>query len=644
MRRLILFLILLPTIVYATPLGQIPNTSEVLQSVVEDTSPQLGGNLDMLGKHLFDSTGNLFSGSGIDTATISYHKIVRPVLSGPNRTTLNEFTVKQENRAVTGGVGISGATFVPEVDLLFMVDNNALNISIYHAGDVDGTEFGNITFSGFSDPECLEYLWTVYDANGKPDTAVFAVGEEQTNEIVLFEWDLQATSGTITKASWISINATNMFSTSATTGMEGMTYIPDINSLFVCKQLADECRIIPLNGSTTPAATEPFDAATVWAGSPPPNLNDLTYDRNTGLVIAIGDELSAANANIDIWAFDPFTGAQVEYLNNFPNSIGLTSANGWGQGEGIAISPDGQNLWISSEGNEVAWLTRASSSSSPFTSGSGLITKVTGTDVVNLTNATAGTTIDLRIIKDMGASDMAETDVACIDWRRFDNNELTSSQTNQHRARLCAVPFPDATYGAVQAESGANLRIETVLGSGTHGANTNVVNGYFNNLGHLILGPTITDLAAKLAIDGTADEIQQLIQGNGTQTAPMVTIETSAGTDAFLFDESGAMVPQVSTLTIADDGAGTSPVGSLTPTTSYAEITCNDANGCTLNFSETGARQGQMLNLVNVSANAVTLQDSAGVTESAASVLGQYDTAMIIYSSDRWIQHATNNN
>ena len=333
---------------------------EVIFQVSEDGSI-ITTELSFSGGTLQDESMNKFP-SFLTGAQFKFSQIQRPQLMGPGRVRLREFTVRQQfNTAITGGVGLSGATYVPEVDLLFMTDNNVPNVSIYPAACINQgcVEFGNITFAGFTshDPEALQYMWTIYDANGKPDQAVFAVSDEDSNDITLFEWDLQATSGTITKSDWPTIVATNMWTPDATLGMESLTYIPERNALFSCRQAADECRFIPLNGSLTPAATEPFDATTVWAGAFPA-VNDLAYDRNTGLIIAIGDQTGASNNNQDIWAFDPDTGAVVDNWQNFPSQIGLDGATNWTQSEGIEISPDGQSLFITSEGNEAAWLQR----------------------------------------------------------------------------------------------------------------------------------------------------------------------------------------------------------------------------------------------------------------------------------------------
>ncbi len=50
-----------------------------------------------------------------------------------------------------------------------------------------------------------------------------------------------------------------------------------------------------------------------------------------------------------------------------------------------------------------------------------------------------------------------------------------------------------------------------------------------------------TSELAKLAVDGDADEIQLLIQGNGTQTSSLLVLETSAGTDQLTVSNAGAL-------------------------------------------------------------------------------------------------------
>lgn len=104
-------------------------------------------------------------------------------------------------------------------------------------------------------------------------------------------------------------------------------------------------------------------------------------------------------------------------------------------------------------------------------------------------------------------------------------------------------------------------------------------------------------------------------------------------------------VNTVLAFSVADDGAGTSPSGTITPTTGYVEGTCNDANGCTAVVSETSAAEGQYFTFVNVGTNAITLADTAGVTEISGSfAMGQYDSISFVYDGTQWVETGRSNN
>jgi len=438
--------------------------------------------LNQMGKSATNNFGTL------TTPQYGFQQFLNYPQTGNLYNRLRDFTlVKGLNLAVTGGVGISGVVYVPEVDLLFLVDNNALNISIYKASNLSAAEFGNVTFSGFTDTESLAYLWTIYDANGFPDSAVFAIAEESLNTIHLFQWDLQATSGTITKGTnTIDITPSNMWTLDGSFGMESLTYNPTLNVLYAAKQDASfEFRVIPLSGSLTPAATEPFDAEALWAATlpSPGGINDLAFDPQTQTCILIGDAQGATDSNQDIMRFNCQTGAILEHWNNFIDDLGFTAAS-WPQSEGIAISPDGQNLWISSEGDNVAWLQR---NQSPFTQRTSVITQERIDIPVHLDVGADGATTPLRIINDVngfGDSDLDDNTKTELKLEYYDSNELKSTQTESGRCILSAVTPPSA-LGAVQQESGGECELSTVVGTGTHGTNSRMLNFHAWNTGRL---------------------------------------------------------------------------------------------------------------------------------------------------------------
>jgi len=100
------------------------------------------------------------------------------------------------------------------------------------------------------------------------------------------------------------------------------------------------------------------------------------------------------------------------------------------------------------------------------------------------------------------------------------------------------------------------------------------------------------------------------------------------------------------TLTISDDGVGgSSPSATLTPSTSFCKIDCQDPDGCNVTISESGAADGAELTIVNISANTVNISDSAGVTELAGNfAMGQWDSLSLIYVGDRWVEVSRSDN
>ncbi len=102
-------------------------------------------------------------------------------------------------------------------------------------------------------------------------------------------------------------------------------------------------------------------------------------------------------------------------------------------------------------------------------------------------------------------------------------------------------------------------------------------------------------------------------------------------------------VTTASSQTCADNGNG-GTASSVTLTVAevgYIALTQSDAQGCALTLSESGAVDGQMLTIVDISANAATLSNSSGVQQTNAGVaitFAQYDSAVFQYRSDRWVE------
>jgi len=97
--------------------------------------------------------------------------------------------------------------------------------------------------------------------------------------------------------------------------------------------------------------------------------------------------------------------------------------------------------------------------------------------------------------------------------------------------------------------------------------------------------------------------------------------------------------------TIADTGDANPATATLTPSTSYVELTCNDADTCDITMGETGMTEGTEVTIVNVSANVCDFADTAGVSELAgAFAMGQWDTLKLMYIGDRWVEVSRSDN
>ena len=91
--------------------------------------------------------------------------------------------------------------------------------------------------------------------------------------------------------------------------------------------------------------------------------------------------------------------------------------------------------------------------------------------------------------------------------------------------------------------------------------------------------------------------------------------------------------------TVADRGNGSPAAGTLTPSRNFIRATCNDADGCSVTWSESDPLEGMVVTFVNVGANIFTIADSAGVQETTGALtLGQWDNVQFTYATDRWVQ------
>jgi hypothetical protein len=141
----------------------------------------------------------------------------------------------------------------------------------------------------------------------------------------------------------------------------------------------------------------------------------------------------------------------------------------------------------------------------------------------------------------------------------------------------------------------------------------------------------------------TTEESTLYIEGADAGALATNTYALHVAADTSKFD--GHVVNGVDARTIADNGGGTNATLTLTPTTGYVEITCNDAQGCDITMGETGMLQGARVTIVNVSTGTVNFADTASVSEIAgAFAAGQYDAITLRYTGSTWFEESRSNN
>lgn len=142
-----------------------------------------------------------------------------------------------------------------------------------------------------------------------------------------------------------------------------------------------------------------------------------------------------------------------------------------------------------------------------------------------------------------------------------------------------------------------------------------------------------TEQSYPFAIDGTNIlTIYSKADGDGEIYSPAVHLH-------------GLDVDEAQTVTIPDSGDGAAATYTLTPTRSYVEVTCADANGCVLTMGENGIDEGTKTELANAGANPYTIQDTAGVSEMEGDfTAGQYDLISFRDMGDRWLERFRKNN
>ena len=133
-----------------------------------------------------------------------------------------------------------------------------------------------------------------------------------------------------------------------------------------------------------------------------------------------------------------------------------------------------------------------------------------------------------------------------------------------------------------------------------------------------------------------------LIEGT-LETQGVYTATNDINADASILLEN-LMVFEPNAQIIANNGVPLNlPNLNLILTTTGITVDCQDGDGCTVTLTEPALHVGDFNIITCISVNTCTMVDVNGVAElqgNANQVLGQYDSIMLWYVSDRWVQIA----
>lgn len=183
-----------------------------------------------------------------------------------------------------------------------------------------------------------------------------------------------------------------------------------------------------------------------------------------------------------------------------------------------------------------------------------------------------------------------------------------------------------------------DVSANTIFMAETATAATTLGNLTLYGTGNMLgFGPTDGSAGVQIALNSTSSELQFNASNNyGVAFAPN-------GTGKIRLE--GPVEYGTQAVTVADSADGNPATSTLIPTKSFVQITCSDADGCTITMGETGMVDGWEVIIVNMSANAATFSDTSGVSELAgAFTMDQYDILKLIYSIDRWVEISRSNN
>ncbi len=192
------------------------------------------------------------------------------------------------------------------------------------------------------------------------------------------------------------------------------------------------------------------------------------------------------------------------------------------------------------------------------------------------------------------------------------------------------------TFDEFNNSNGANVQdvlddLDAAIGAGASKFTQGTGLIYLTNTTDEVIIGGSASLSSKLAVDGDNDEIQLLVQGNGTQTADLVVFETSAGADLFTLTGSGNLGLGDATPDAKLEILATSEQLRLT----YADGTADarfsvDTNG-DITLTSTGGGTAEQLILANTQ---VLNVGGSGSTDVAYNIIGDSASVTLPDSDD----------
>lgn len=143
----------------------------------------------------------------------------------------------------------------------------------------------------------------------------------------------------------------------------------------------------------------------------------------------------------------------------------------------------------------------------------------------------------------------------------------------------------------------------------------------------LLLGELAVPSAAQsVARFGTVSALKLIVSNGATVDDLTTTDDATVGDDATISGD----------LTLGQQTAATiTQAGTLTPAGSYQQIT---AAGAVSFGSITAGTAGDLLTLINVGSNTITISDTGTLKLAGNAALGQYDTIVLLSDGTNWVQ------